>query len=485
MALTFPDPNQEPVYKAPNGITYSWDADDEKWVIGSFAAEDVIGDCASSSNTICDQLTELEEEIEALAPSVERGVWTMNLLGTVAQQGQMSLYDDDYTNVGNPTGLFTAVKSIWLNEIDNSGTPHGFAGVEAGEMVELFVQGQPEYGLYEVIDVHDETNGAAQWWVIEVSFVRTLETTSTVDNGDLVRVKIFQAPTGADPGTFLLKYGDKIEDASGPVYYEWNNNVRMESSTGAFGIKAVTTAAFEVNAFYAYSPSGVEFDTNLFNIKKANVNNNYLLAVSDTQITTSLECTDASVDAHVVHKGYLDSKIQELLDRIAELEMSGGGTNYRFEFKTRSPFTSGEPGSGMDARQIFSQSKLYSNNDSWYVTTGNETSGLGGENGWVYVCFDSDEWAMNSTGSLHSVQKNPNNSADTFNRDSKVFNLAISNAEKCPDEYSNGKNIWRFETVPILYKNRDYEGQYLSHYENDMDIYVTFAGGSLVKTSTP
>ena len=47
------------------------------------------------------------------------------------------------------------------------------------------------------------------------------------------------------------------------------------------------------------------------------------------------------------------------------------------------------------------------------------------------------------------------------------------------------KNIWRFETVPILYKNRDYEGQYLSHYENDMDIYVTFAGGSLVKTSTP
>ena len=71
----------------------------------------------------------------------------MNLAGIASNAGQMSLYDDDYTNVGNPTGLFTAVKSIWLNEIDNSGTPHGFAGVEAGEMVELFVQGQPEYGL--------------------------------------------------------------------------------------------------------------------------------------------------------------------------------------------------------------------------------------------------------------------------------------------------------------------------------------------------
>ena len=188
---------------------------------------------------------------------------------------------------------------------------------------------------------------------------------------------------------------------------------------------------------------------------------------------------------HIANKEYVDDKMQELLTRIEELEMSGGGTNYRFEFKTRTPFTSGEPGSAMDSSMIFSQSKLYSNNDSWYVTTGSETSGLGGENGWVYVCFDSDEWAMNSTGSLHSVQRNPNNSADTFNRDSKVFNLAISNAEKCPDEYSNGKNIWRFEVVPILYKNRDYENQYLSHYENDMDIYVTFAGGSLTKTSTP
>ena len=70
--------------------------------------------------------------------SVERGVWTMNLLGTVAQQGQMSLYDDDYTNVGPSayaTGQYVdaqrSVKSIWLNEIKTTlERPHGFAGVE-------------------------------------------------------------------------------------------------------------------------------------------------------------------------------------------------------------------------------------------------------------------------------------------------------------------------------------------------------------------
>ena len=64
--------------------------------------------------------------------------------------------------------------------------------------------------MYEVVDVHDETNGAAQWWVIEVNFVRTLEDTSTADNGDLIRVKIFQAPTGGNAGDFVKRAGDDM-----------------------------------------------------------------------------------------------------------------------------------------------------------------------------------------------------------------------------------------------------------------------------------
>jgi hypothetical protein len=169
------------------------------------------------------EIVELEEEIEAIAPSVERGFWTMNLLGTVANQGQMSLYDDDYTNVGNPTGLFKDVKSIWLNERDNAGTSHGFAGVEAGELIELFVQGADEYGLYEVVDIHDETNGAAQWWVIEVTFVRTLEDTSTTGTGDIIRVKIFNAPEGGSADEFVLKEGDDM-----------TGRLRMDTGTAGF-----------------------------------------------------------------------------------------------------------------------------------------------------------------------------------------------------------------------------------------------------------
>ena len=215
MALTFPDPNQEPVYKAPNGITYSWDVDDEKWVIGSFAAEDIIGDCASPESTICDKIIELEEEIDAIAPSVERGKWTFNGLGTVANAGQFTMYDADYGG-GAPTGLFKSAKSIWFNEIDSDGTPHAFSDVEDGELLEIFVDGSPEYGLFEVVgQAHDETQGQTSFWVIDVNFVRTLEATTAVDTGELCRFKIFKAPTGGDASEILKYIDDRLEGVVG------------------------------------------------------------------------------------------------------------------------------------------------------------------------------------------------------------------------------------------------------------------------------
>ena len=156
------------------------------------------------------EIIELEEEIDAIAPSVERGVWAFNLGGLASSRGQLSMYDNDYSNVGNPIGIFKQAKSIWLNEEDNAGTPHGFDNVEAGNLLELFVEGEADYGLFEVVDVHDETNGVASWWVIEVNFVRALSDTSLASNGDNIRLKIFSAPSGGTADEFVLKAGDSM-----------------------------------------------------------------------------------------------------------------------------------------------------------------------------------------------------------------------------------------------------------------------------------
>jgi hypothetical protein len=156
------------------------------------------------------KVIELEEEIDAIAPSIERGKWTFTAVGTVGQPGQFTMYDAEFGN-GQPTGLFKSAKSIWFNEIDSDGTPHAFADIDDGELLEIFVDGSPEYGLYEVVgQAHDETQGASSFWVIDVNFVRSLEATTAVGPGELCRFKVFMAPTGGDASSFVMKTGDEM-----------------------------------------------------------------------------------------------------------------------------------------------------------------------------------------------------------------------------------------------------------------------------------
>ena len=155
-------------------------------------------------------IIELEEEIDAIAPSVERGKWRFTAVGTVANPGQFTMYDAEFGS-GNPTGLFKSAKSIWFNEVDTDGVTHAFGDVDDGELLEIFVEGAPEYGLYEVVgQAHDETVGATSFWVIDVNFVRTLEDTAAVGPNETCRFKIFKAPTGGDASSFVMKTGDTM-----------------------------------------------------------------------------------------------------------------------------------------------------------------------------------------------------------------------------------------------------------------------------------
>ena len=164
----------------------------------------------TSIDGIKNDIVELEEEIDAIAPAVERGKWIFTAVGTVANPGQFTMYNADFGS-GEPTGLFKDAKSIWFNEIDSDGTPHAFADVDDGELLEIFVDGSPEYGLYEVVgQAHDETQGQTSFWVIDVNFVRTLEATTAIGPGELCRFKIFMAPSGGDASSFVLKTGDEM-----------------------------------------------------------------------------------------------------------------------------------------------------------------------------------------------------------------------------------------------------------------------------------
>ena len=234
MAFQFPDPQTTSEFTADNGITYAWDVDDSKWQVKTTAALD----------DIRQDIIELEEEIDALAPSLERGKWTFTAVGTVANPGQFTMYDDEFGS-GQPTGLFKSAKSIWFNEIDSDGAPHAFADVDDGELLEIFVDGSPEYGLYEVVgQAHDETQGAASFWVIDVNFVRTLSATTAVGPGELCRFKIFTAPTGGVDATTTVS----LNSGSGGA--KWNKDALSQPNNSYiyFGIEVAGSSIASINS---------------------------------------------------------------------------------------------------------------------------------------------------------------------------------------------------------------------------------------------
>ena len=286
MAIDFPVGTDFPANgdQIPDGHEHEgfyWDAATGAWK--RLCEADRIGDCLQNQETVCDRLVsiendviELEEEIDAIAPSVERGVWRFNAAGLASSQGQLAMYDDDYTNVGSPTRYFKNAQSIWLNEKDSAGTPHGFGNVEAGNLIELFVDGEPDYGLFEVVDVHDETNGAAQWWVIEVNFVRALSDTSKADDGDNVRVKIFQAPSGGDLSAYLPLAGGNMEG-------------RIHMNPEPF------------NGLTVFGTAGKDYNNNTNIVFRAENGGTY----TDPQVIIGVEPTGST---HATTKKYVDDK---------------------------------------------------------------------------------------------------------------------------------------------------------------------------------
>ena len=61
------------------------------------------------------------------------------------------------------------------------------------------------------------------YWIFDVNFIRTLDATTRLDNDEVVRLKIFQAPTGAGPIQVLP--GNPPDAKVGDAWFSTNQNV--------------------------------------------------------------------------------------------------------------------------------------------------------------------------------------------------------------------------------------------------------------------
>ena len=219
------------------------------------------------------EIVELEEEINALAPTSERGFWRFASSGTVQTAGYYTLWSDTEANgLGSVTTVLKDAKNIRFNEKDQANVTHTFANTVVGDLLELFEQGDEDTALYKIdsIDIEDVPPPPGQpagytMIKMDISVVQSYPITASA--GGEARFKIFKAPEGGDASTFLNKYGDTVIDAVANVDYEWNKPVAFETKEGTInfktpsnqGVNALTGRHFAVKSDLANSSATAAF----------------------------------------------------------------------------------------------------------------------------------------------------------------------------------------------------------------------------------
>ena len=155
------------------------------------------------------EIIELEEEINALFPTVQRGFWMYNEFSAYPKLGEYTILDSG----DNPDGDFEDAASIVVSNQDygtdgNDGGTHDFTNVTPGQYLQILnsQSGNDGYGLYEVESVSALINGAdSPYYVLGVKFVQDYPNGTSAEG--LGRFKIYNPPI-SDTSMYLMRDGD-------------------------------------------------------------------------------------------------------------------------------------------------------------------------------------------------------------------------------------------------------------------------------------
>ena len=229
MAFQFPDPQTTPEFTADNGITYSWDVDDSKWQVKTTAAlEDIRQD-----------IIELEEEIDAIAPSVERGFYRSTAYTNIPRDGEFMLRTLTGKTIDYGDENIVAVE---LSKVDDAGVSHTYADTKPGQLIQLFEEGVEDFGLYQIESISgtDPSTTAVTFAVTPISGL------GEATEGNLARLKIFSPPEGGTASEFVQKKGDTM---SGDLAINRSSESNVEAALKLKGNRDNTTNAAATIAF--------------------------------------------------------------------------------------------------------------------------------------------------------------------------------------------------------------------------------------------
>ena len=275
-----------------DGLTYNatiGDTDDAKTVTNKEYVD-------TRDGILQNEIIELAEEINALSPVLERGLFISTAGATGPGEGEFFIRNAsgktiDYTD---PT-----VNNIIISKKDKDGGDHFFTDVEVGDLLHLFEEG-PDNGLYEITAIAGNSSPTDP--AVAVTFdVNLISGFGEATVGDVARLRISKPPSGGDASTFLSKYGERVIDATAPCNYEWNESVSIKSA-GSIDVEPARD-----NGVTITTQNGSSQDVEVFTISnpvntKFSVNSNGTISADATKVFIAQE------DHHLTTKKFVDDK---------------------------------------------------------------------------------------------------------------------------------------------------------------------------------
>ena len=158
-----------------------------------------------------EEIIKIQEEINALAPSTDRGIWK-DAATQIPPEGHFSMrvqgggVTADYTNED--------ISLLVIHRTDSGGGYHSFEKDEIGDQIQLFDVEDQNYGLFEITGKDADSN--ADYVSFDVIHLGGRGDTHPEDD---VIIRLFKPPSGGTASEFVKKIGDDME---GPLVFKDN-----------------------------------------------------------------------------------------------------------------------------------------------------------------------------------------------------------------------------------------------------------------------
>jgi hypothetical protein len=149
------------------------------------------------------EVVELEQEIEGIAITSERGEWISATSVNAGEFRMVNLGGQNTQDYNDET-----VVSIIFNNFDaqDPSVEHGWADVEIGNILELLDKPDSDYAIYEITGI----NPGGGTMGFDVAFIKGVGEATL---GDRARIKIFAKPTGGNLEDYVRIGGDTMTGA--------------------------------------------------------------------------------------------------------------------------------------------------------------------------------------------------------------------------------------------------------------------------------